>query len=108
MFKSSFYFTLLATFSFLSLAQQPVKQENVQEALVNTVDTVDSAASVTSRPQLPDEKVPPRLSKAAEKTVQLASYTDYTASAPGSCLVIDDLVRQFCSANPGDISCQFQ
>lgn len=32
----------------------------------------------------------------------------YTGMAPGICLVVDDIVRQYCAANPGDISCQFQ
>ena len=32
----------------------------------------------------------------------------YTGIAPGICLVVDDIVRQFCAANPDDISCQFQ
>lgn len=27
---------------------------------------------------------------------------------PGICLVVDDIVRQYCTANPDDISCQFQ
>ena len=32
----------------------------------------------------------------------------YIGMAPGICLVVDDIVRQYCAANPGDISCQFQ
>lgn len=38
----------------------------------------------------------------------LVTRSGNTVMTSGTCLVIDDFVRQFCAANPGEISCQFQ
>jgi hypothetical protein len=38
----------------------------------------------------------------------LITQTGNTVMTAGTCLVIDDIVRQFCGANPNDVSCQFQ
>lgn len=39
-------------------------------------------------------------------STELVAQAGNTVMTAGTCLVIDDLVRQFCSANPADISCQ--
>jgi hypothetical protein len=38
----------------------------------------------------------------------LITQTGNTFMTAGTCLVIDEIFRQFCSANPNDVSCQFQ
>jgi uncharacterized protein YcfL len=49
---------------------------------------------------------------AAPAAMTLVENSQYqaanTAMAPGICLVVDEIVRQYCSTNPDDISCQFQ
>jgi len=43
-----------------------------------------------------------------ESENKLVTQTGNTVMTAGTCIVIDGFLRQFCSANPGDISCQFQ
>jgi len=44
----------------------------------------------------------------AEATLATASAAGYAAMGPGVCSVVEEVIRQFCATNPGDISCQFQ
>ncbi len=39
---------------------------------------------------------------------ELVMQSANTVMTSGTCSVIDDFLRQYCTTNPGDISCQFQ
>jgi len=61
---------------------------------------------------VPANSLQPLMSEAdaapAEATLATASAAGYAAMGPGVCSVVEEVIRQFCAANPGDISCQFQ
>jgi hypothetical protein len=55
----------------------------------------------------PDE-IPAEEDKPLSTADDLVRQASNTTMVAGSCLVIDQFVRQFCAGNPNDISCQYQ
>ena len=83
-------------------------QEDGQEP-ENAADTVQSG--VEGAEKAPEPAMSVGMSAAmpvADATLDLAGGTVYATMTAGVCPVVDDLVQQYCSANPDDISCQFQ
>lgn len=93
-------FPLLLALPLTAFCQQDAAPVANAEAAVETGGSA-TAPEAHMSPVAEEDVV---LTTANELVVQ-ASNTVMTA---GVCLVVDDLVRQFCSANPGDVSCQFQ
>ena len=77
-------------------------------------DVENGKGAETAAAGTPQTAPEPVFSPVGADAVTLAASSELiTQSADtimtfGTCSVIDDFVRQFCAANPGDISCQFQ
>ena len=88
---------LLATSSALVVAQEP-EAENQE----GTHTASDETAPAPLMSPAGTEGV--TLATASELVTQSAN----TIMTSGTCSVVDDFLRQFCTTNPGDSSCQFQ
>jgi len=102
---------LLATGNAPVFAQE-AESDSPESASAEGAEGAESAeTAITGTPVTAAEPV---FSPVGADAVTLATSSELvTQSADtimtfGTCSVIDDFVRQFCAANPGDISCQFQ
>ena len=84
-------------------------QDSVQQDQNAKQDARESAQSTSSENP---PAISPLSSQANEPDVAgstaLITQSSNKAMAIGSCLVVDGLVREFCNANPDNVSCQFQ
>jgi hypothetical protein len=111
------HFTWLMLLALLAIGNAPViaqetESDAPESAIVESPENVKRAETAAAgTPQTAPEPV---FSPVGADAVTLAASSELiTQSADtvmtfGTCSVIDDFVRQFCAANPGDISCQFQ
>lgn len=112
MIKTSLHKTLAVTLFLLSI---PALAQD--HPAVGTNDGAHLLANEKAAPAPVTEAVVairPAMSPAGDEAAgtragpDLAGTANAAMAAPGVCPVVDDLVRQFCAANPDDISCQFQ
>ena len=59
-------------------------------------------------PRMSPDEIPAEEDKPLSTADDLVRQASNTTMVAGSCLVIDQFVRQFCAGNPNDISCQYQ
>lgn len=87
-----------------AIAQEDDKEtgQSVEKPSVDETRTVGEQAL---KPVMSPAQNSPAVSSTANELITQSSNTIMTS---GTCLVVDDLVKQFCNANPDDISCQFQ
>ena len=116
MFKQAALFLFLIALlpGAMLMAQESLKADESKGTELNSV--VENGAVKTptvlaqsvepgmSPAEIPAEIVDKSLSTADD----LVRQTINTTMVAGSCLVIDQFVRQFCAGNPSDISCQYQ
>jgi hypothetical protein len=113
MFKqTALYLALVAMLQGSLLMAQQI-DSSVDETKWSGFNSAEESKE-TNQPSNPALPIEPKMSSAeivnkplstADDLVREASNTTMVA---GSCLVIDLFVRQFCTANPNDISCQYQ
>jgi hypothetical protein len=111
------HFTWLMLLALLAIGNAPViaqetESDAPESAIVESPENVKRAEiAVTGTPGTAPEPVfSPADADAVMLTAarELVTQSADTIMTFGTCSVIDDFVRQFCAANPGDISCQFQ
>ena len=111
------HFTWLMLLALLAIGNAPVIAQETgsdapESAIVESPENVKRAETAAAgTPQTAPEPVfSPADADAVMLTAarELVTQSADTIMTFGTCSVIDDFVRQFCAANPGDISCQFQ
>jgi len=106
--------TWLILLALLATGNVPVFAQEAESDSPESASAEGAESAETAITGTPVTAAEPVFSPVGADAVTLATSSELvTQSADtimtfGTCSVIDDFVRQFCAANPGDISCQFQ
>jgi len=101
---------LLAVGLVLAAPVAVVAAEEVRPVSAIDETDVQTTAQQAGAGEAKTAAAPLMSSTSAEDSVLVESGNNgaFSAMAAGSCLVVDQFVRQYCMSNPDDISCQIQ
>ena len=95
------------------MAQENLKANESKGTELNSVVESGDVKTATVlaqsvEPRMSPAEIPAEIEDKPLSTADdLVRQSSNTTMVAGSCLVIDQFVRQFCASNPNDISCQY-